>query len=662
MDGFSPPSSGTNIKLLIALIFHVGSLVRQRQDKNQTQRLYFRSLTSPPIDIFPGIINPTKLSHNHLNPKTKSHHLTSDAFLFLVTTSSTDHVSIHHHHHRHRYKLITFFKLTFGSSQPGFVCCCSVDVALSPIHIESSFIHNRNKSIVIYLTVADSVIPMCILESDSIASVKLRIQTCKGFLVKKQKLVFEGKELSRNNTLLTDYGVSSGDVLHLILRVSNLLVITVETAFRKEFKFQVERFRNIRHLKQKISEQAKGFPFVNVDDQEILCNGEKLDDQRLIDDICKNQDAVVHLVVQKPQESQPRKDLGNKKIQNKSLLQPVIINPDLKIPPVIWDMLHSASEGLKKMKKPIRSSEGTGGAYFMQHPSGKKYVAIFKPIDEEPMAVNNPQGLPPSTNGEGLKRGTKVGEGALREVAAYILDHPLTGPRSTKMEMGFSGVPPTIMVKCLNEEFNHPQGYDGGEKNIKIGSLQMFVKNCGSCEDLGPRDFPVEEVHKITVFDLRTANADRHAGNILMNREGDRIVLIPIDHGYCLPENFEDCTFDWLYWPQAREPYSQKSLDYINSLDAEQDIALLSSYGWDLSLACARTFRISTMLLKKGAKKGLSPFTIGKIMCRETLNKESMIEKIVEKAHGFMITGMSEAVFLETVSKIMDSELENVCV
>lgn len=540
----------------------------------------------------------------------------------------------------------------------------AVDVALSPIHIESGFLHNRNESIVIYLTVAGSVIPMCILESDSIASVKLKIQTCKGFLVKKQKLVFEGKELSRNNCLVKDYGVSSGDILHLILRVSNRLLITVETAFRNEFEFQVDRFRNVRFLKEKIAQEAKGFAFINVEDQEILCNGEKLDDCKLIDDICKNHDAIVHLVVVKPTKVNKVKRVEKEKNHTKDgfLLQPVIVNPSLKLSPVIWSMISSVSAGLKNAKNPIRSSEGTGGAYFMQHESGNKYVAVFKPVDEEPMAVNNPHGLPPSTNGEGLKRGTRVGEGALREVAAYILDHPMNGPRSRKneTETGFSGVPPTVMVKCLNREFNHPLGYDGGSENVKVGSLQMFVKNCGSCEDMGPRDFPVEEVHKITVFDLRTANADRHAGNILMSRDEGRIVLIPIDHGYCLPENFKDCTFDWLYWPQAREPYSQKTLDYINSLDAEQDIALLSSYGWDLSLECARTLHISTMLLKKGAKKGLSPFVIGQIMCRETVNKESVIEKIVQKARDSMVTGMSEAAFLEAVSKIMDYELENI--
>ena len=54
--------------------------------------------------------------------------------------------------------------------------------------------------------------------------------------------------------------------------------------------------------------------------------------------------------------------------------------------------------------------------------------------------------MPVSTNGEGLKRGPRVGEGALREVAAYILDHPRSGPRSLSSgEVGFAGVPPTVM-------------------------------------------------------------------------------------------------------------------------------------------------------------------------------------------------------------------------
>ncbi|KAJ7945057.1 Phosphatidylinositol 4-kinase gamma 4 [Quillaja saponaria] len=573
------------------------------------------------------------------------------------------------------------------------------DVALSPIGRESVRSSGcfegplgpcSGESILVYLTVAGSVIPLRVLESDSIASVKLRIQTCKGFVVKKQKLVFGGRELARNGTLIKDYGVTGGNVLHLVLRLSELLFITVRTICGKEFEFLIDRHRNVGYLKQRIAK--KGKCFADAEGQELFFNGEKLDDVRVFDDICKN-DSVIHLLIQKSakvREKPVEKDLeisvlatapsetADEKVQKREnpseevqvlatkrpgrdfWLEPFSINPKVILPSFMWDMINPTVDGLEKGNYPIRSSDGTGGTYFMQDSSGQEYVSVFKPVDEEPMAVNNPRGLPISSNGEGLKRGTKVGQGAVREVAAYILDYPRTGRHLLSGEaLGFAGVPPTIIVQSLHKGFNHPEGYDHSSRNVKIGSLQMFMKNYGNCEDIGPGAFPVEEVHKISVLDIRMANADRHAGNILY-RKGDQghTVLIPIDHGYCLPESFEDCTFDWLYWPQARQPYSPDTIDYINSLDAEQDIALLKYYGWDVPLECARTLRISSMLLKKGVKRGLTPFVIGSIMCRETLNHESIIEEIIHEAEDSLLSGMSEAAFFEAVSGIMDSRLD----
>lgn len=548
-----------------------------------------------------------------------------------------------------------------------------------------------NDSILIYLTVGGSVIPMRVLESDSIASVKLRIQSRKGFFVKKQKLVFDGKELSRNNSCVRDYGVIDGNVLHLILRLSDLQAITVRTVCGKKFEFRVERKRNVRYVKQQIAKRENGF--FDLKDQELFCDGEELEDQRIIDDICNNSGAVIHLLVRKSAKVRTKpleKDfeisivasdvekvadavdvdswwgmhnetlqiVPAKSLQDDFVLEPLTVSK-ISLSPVIKQLIVASIDGLKRGKQPIRSSEGSGGAYFMPDSSGQDYISVFKPIDEEPMAVNNPQGLPLSTNGEGLKKGTRVGEGALREVAAYILDHPKGGPRSFHSdEKGFAGVPPTVMVKCRHRGFNYPDGYQCASD--KIGSLQMFVKNLGSCEDMGPRAFPVEEVHKISVLDIRLANADRHAGNILVHKEGEkgRIVLIPIDHGYCLPENFEDCTFDWLYWPQAQQPFSPDTIAYIKSLDAEKDIQLLKLYGWNIPHECARVFHLSTMLLKKGAERGLTPFEIGSMMFRETSRKVSVIEKIVQEAQEAVLPGTSESGFLESASLIMDRYLD----
>lgn len=577
-------------------------------------------------------------------------------------------------------------------------------VALRPVREESfntrgdfsgCFSPHLRDSILIYLTVGGSVIPMHIMETDSIASVKLRIQTFKGFFVKKQKLVFEGKELARNRSCIRDYGVGDGNVLHLVLRLSDIKAITVRTICGKEFGLYVEKSRNVGYVKQQIAKKGQGF--LDLKDQELICEGEELEDQRLIEDICKDNDAVIHFLVRisdakvrtKPVEkdfelsieasyvqnlvpslcagqlgpvSATNEVLERNQLTSDFVLEPIIMNPNIKIPLVIQELIKITLEGLEKGCKPIQSSEGSGGAYLMQDSSGSKYVSVFKPIDEEPMAINNPRGLPVSEDGEGLKKGTRVGQGALREVAAYILDHPRNGPRSchNNGEQGFAGVPPTVMVKCLHKGFHNIEGYQNDSGNVKIGSLQMFMRNIGSCEDMGPSVFPVEEVHKISVLDIRLVNADRHAGNILIAKDGEDglTVLIPIDHGYCLPESFEDCTFDWLYWPQAKEPYSSDTIEYIKSLDAEEDIKLLKFHGWDLTPKCAQILRISTLLLQKGAERGLTPFDIGSIMCRETLKKKSVIEQIVEEAEEAALPGASETAFLDLVSLIMDSHLD----
>lgn len=93
-------------------------------------------------------------------------------------------------------------------------------------------------------------------------------------------------------------------------------------------------------------------------------------------------------------------------------------------------------------------------------------------------------------------------------------------------------------------------------------------------------------------------------------------------------------------------------------MDAEEDIRLLKFYGWELPLECARVLRISTMLLKKGAEKGLTPFAIGNMICRETVRKNSVVEEIVQEALDSILPGSSEAAFLDSVSSIMDRHLQ----
>lgn len=327
--------------------------------------------------------------------------------------------------------------------------------------------------------------------------------------------------------------------------------------------------------------------------------------------------------------------------------------------------LSDVRAGLLAGHVPQLTPDGSGGTYMMRDASGDSRVAVFKPMDEEPLAWNCPRGMPPSETGEGLKRGTRVGEGAYREVAAFLLDHPLRDGDSE----GFAGVPPTAMVRCDSSVIPVPAGspvtpLDGFDVG-KVGSLQQFVSAVSNCEDMGPSSFPACEVHKIAILDMRLANTDRNGANILVQEQqqlpasssnsssGSSLRLVPIDHGYCLPETWEDCTFEWLYWPQAKKPFSAEALEYIQRLDGEADLALLQQSGWVLRAECALVLLASTLLLKKGAAAGKTAYEIGSLMVRnDDPDVPSLIEAMVAEAKAKAEGG--EANVMQLLSESLD--------
>ena len=283
-----------------------------------------------------------------------------------------------------------------------------------------------------------------------------------------------------------------------------------------------------------------------------------------------------------------------------------------------------AREGLLMGNAPQLSQGGNGGAYFLKGIDGKP-AAVFKPADEEPFAPNNPRGHRSSHNGEGMRKGTKAGEGATREVAAYLLDHG-----------GFAGVPATSLVNLT----------DGTEEDDgKLGSLQEYVENTAEAEEYGPSMFPTEEVHKITVLDIRLANTDRNAGNILCRSDenGNIVALIPIDHGYALPHTLEDVCFEWEFWPQASIPYSEDVKEYVAMLDADADVEYLRENDIELQASSERVLRVCTLVLKEAVRRNFTAANIASMLSRKMSNRKSDIEKIAAQAASTAIAeGRSE--------------------
>lgn len=112
------------------------------------------------------------------------------------------------------------------------------------------------------------------------------------------------------------------------------------------------------------------------------------------------------------------------------------------IPTKMKQAIEGVKRGLNAGLAPELTFEGTSGAYFMRNDK-QVPVAIFKPIDEEANAPNNPRGLTNKFGSPSLRSGVLSGEACEREIAAYLLD---------KDE--FSGVPETILVSISHPSFN----------------------------------------------------------------------------------------------------------------------------------------------------------------------------------------------------------------
>ncbi|PRQ45729.1 putative 1-phosphatidylinositol 4-kinase [Rosa chinensis] len=256
---------------------------------------------------------------------------------------------------------------------------------------------------------------------------------------------------------------------------------------------------------------------------------------------------------------------------------------------------------------------GLGGAYFLCSRNGDN-IAVAKPIDEEPLAFNNPKGFGGRMLGQpGVKRSVRIGESGIRELAAYLLDHG-----------GFASVPPTALVKISHVAFRvNNNAAKISATPYKIASLQRFVDHDFDAGELGFSGFSIASVHHIGIFDVRVLNLDRHAGNMLVKKYKQNkyavgaAELVPIDHGLCLPEWLDDPYFEWLHWPQASIPFSESEIEYISNLNPSKDAELLRTQIPSLREAAIRVLVLCTIFLKRATAAGLCLADIGEMMTRQ---------------------------------------------
>ena len=297
------------------------------------------------------------------------------------------------------------------------------------------------------------------------------------------------------------------------------------------------------------------------------------------------------------------------------------------------DVLAETVLALERGIKPDLTEDGLGGTYFVKDRTGKP-VAVFKPRDEEPLGVNNPKAHAGDGTGEGLNEGVNVGEAAMNEYAAYLLDQSSHGALR-------AGVCPTALVRMAHSTF-HTSGEDrcGPFRSIKdkVGSFQLFAAHDCTAEDIGSSKFLPEHVHAIAVLDIRLCNTDRHPGNILVREQKGVVTgLVPIDHGYALPGEVGSAEFEWLHYPAAKQPFSDAVREEILAIDVMGVDAMLRRRIQVLRAACLHTLAVCTTLLQRGVAEGLTAHDIGSIMMRPYCRRDeeprpSDLEELVAEA------------------------------
>lgn len=88
---------------------------------------------------------------------------------------------------------------------------------------------------------------------------------------------------------------------------------------------------------------------------------------------------------------------------------------------------------------------------------------MFKPIDEEPFAPNNPRGRQAPFGSETVRAGVRSGELTVREVIAYLLDHE-----------GFADVPATTLISAVHPAFKNSE--NSVVSDCDLDSLSGFNK------------------------------------------------------------------------------------------------------------------------------------------------------------------------------------------
>ena len=122
-----------------------------------------------------------------------------------------------------------------------------------------------------------------------------RVKDITGMPLHYQRLLHQGKQLHPDKCL-SDYGVKPEDTIHLVARLLGGIRLHVKTLSGKVYSITIHKLDTVKLLKRRIQE-VEG---TSWEDQQILFQGELLDNDMALELYGIDDDMTVHMIQKMP--------------------------------------------------------------------------------------------------------------------------------------------------------------------------------------------------------------------------------------------------------------------------------------------------------------------------------------------------------------------------